>query len=45
MRQALTVVALCILSFVAGAIAMRIYDLGLRGGGSAPSAPAIAGMR
>jgi cytochrome c553 len=43
MRQALTVVALCILSFVAGAIAMRIYDLGLRGGGSAPSAPAIAG--
>ncbi len=42
MRQALTVVALCILSFAAGAIAMRIYDLGLRGGGSAPSAPAIA---
>ena len=39
MRQALTVVALCVLSFAAGAIAMRIYDLGRQGGGSvAPSA-------
>jgi cytochrome c553 len=52
MRQALTVVVLCILSFAAGAIAMRIYDLGMRGGGSvarpaataavnAPAAPAV----
>ena len=43
MRQALTVVALCVLSFAAGAIAMRIYDLGMRGGGSvAQSAPTIS---
>jgi cytochrome c553 len=52
MRQALTVVALCVLSFAAGAIAMRIYDLGMRGAGSvappastaavnAPPAPAV----
>jgi cytochrome c553 len=44
MRQALTVVGLCVLSFVAGAIAMRIYDIGMQGGGPsiAPSAPASA---
>src|SRR5262245_61309516 len=53
MRQALTVVGLCVLSFAAGAIAMRIYDLGVQGGGAvtspapttavnAPAAPAVA---
>lgn len=47
MRQALTVVALCILSFMAGAIVMRLYDLGLQRGGSiassASTAPAASG--
>ena len=47
MRQALTVVALCILSFMAGAIVMRLYDLGLQRGrsiaSSAPTAPATSG--
>jgi cytochrome c553 len=43
MRQGLTVVGLCILSFAAGAIVMRIYDLGLRGGGTAAQpAPTMA---
>jgi cytochrome c553 len=41
MRQALTVVALCILSFAAGAIVMRIYDLGLQRGGSVAQSTAI----
>src|SRR6185295_12301165 len=52
MRQGLTVVGLCVLSFAAGAIAMRIYDLGRQSAGSAaqpvstgavnaPPAPAV----
>jgi cytochrome c553 len=44
MRQALTIVTLCILSFFAGAIAMRIYDLAMQGGraGAAPSSALAA---